>query len=61
MPKRQIVITEKTEGGYDWAEEGITADPKTGQGMGYKRDGVQENDARMYEFLAGFFGIKKAK
>lgn len=61
MPKRQIVITEKTEGGYDWAEEGVTKNPQNGQLEGYKRDGVAETDEKLYEFMAVWAGIKKGK
>jgi len=63
MPKRQLVIMEKTEGGYDWAEEGIILDPKTQQPIVYKKDGVCETEKGLYDFMALWLGLdtKRAK
>ena len=59
MPKRQILITEETDGGFHYSEKGLMVDPKTQQVMEYNRDGVKETEKGMQEFMEEWLGLKK--
>lgn len=61
MPKRQILITEETDGGFHYSEKGLTVDSKTQQVMEYNRDGVKETEEGLLKFMEAWLGVEKKK